>query len=281
MKVPIKLGMPFGVQFAVSVLFCLGFLSHIVYAQTAPLPRTASPSVTAGEEPLLISDALVLDQERSEKVSAAYEQAQISFRETIQSHRDSMKSLSREERIKKLQELRTQLSTQFQTNLHEVLSEKELEMAQPFLQDIPRRRPLGLNSFLELRALRMIDLKSDQRATLQPTSVEFAKALILTPTPATSANKQNMVNIQETKKKAQKTFVDKANAILTDAQKTAWKEKTAELQESLQKQIESRRVLNERKIQNTLKEVGKTDSSQKPPSNTNANQSQKEKRENP
>ncbi|HQH74099.1 MAG TPA: hypothetical protein PK360_18635 [bacterium] len=192
----------------------IAMVATVSYAQAQQGQRRGFGGQTAG----LLSDALVLNTEKSAKVTAAYDEART---QAMQGSQGDFQSMTPEQRRERFTKMQTDISAKMKELLKGQLSETELAAIEPVLS----RRAMPDAS---LRALRQIDLKDEQRAKLQPLALKLVEAMVPGfPGGTQDAEREKALKKFEEEKAAFKT---KAGEILTAEQKTAWETKTQEVQ---------------------------------------------------
>lgn len=218
-------------------LLAIGFVAPVVPALAAEAQQVVHGVPFHGELGNVVSDVLVSDKAQSEKITAAYDKTKSEMLPKMQEQQKALAGLSKEEQAKKTQEMDAQFNAAFQANLKGTLSDKELELVKPVLDATQEKHPESMHVAAELRSLRAVDLKPEQRTALQPFVQELLTSTLHEPS-GEKSNPQKAAEYTENVGKAQKTFKEKANAILSDAQKAEWKTKEAAVREELKKKPE-------------------------------------------
>ncbi len=203
-------------------LFVLLMLAFLPPAQSQPAQQGGRGGFR-GQSANLLCDILVLNAEKSAKVVAAYEEISTQVREKMGTGQN-WQNMSQEERRANFEKMQKEISTQLKEKVKDTLSEKELAAVEPTLS----RRIFMPDA--ELRALRSLDLKDEQREKIQPLTLKLSESMVsMTPGMA-----------QEERDKAQKKYdeaktvwMGQVSEILTPEQKTAWEAKTKEVQKEI------------------------------------------------
>ncbi|RJP30454.1 MAG: hypothetical protein C4527_09770 [Candidatus Omnitrophota bacterium] len=178
----------------------------------------------------ILCDALVLNTAQSEKVTATYQE----INEKLRSEAGDMQSMSREERMEQMTKMQKEAAAALKKEMAGTLSEKALEAIEPVLA----LRVMMPDA--QLRALRSLDLKDEQRAKLQPLATELTLAMV------PSFPRGEGGPGEEAQKKfddAKASFMAKASEILTGEQNEAWKVKADAVQkeqEEMRQQMRNR-----------------------------------------
>lgn len=173
-----------------------------------------------------ICDVLVLDTQQSTKVETACLKAQESMQTKIREALQNRADQSPGQRGEKLKKILAENNIAVKESLKGILKPEELKSVEPFVDN--QRLPM----IPELRVLRTMELKSEQRAKLQPEALTFAKGMLdlrlkgknILPVPDSQQNTANL----------QKQFAVKATEILTKEQVQIWNTKTAELKKDVE-----------------------------------------------
>jgi len=195
------------------VLAAVAMVAGLLYAQPPQGQRRFG-----GMQAEFLCDALVLNAEKTAKVVAAYQEATDQVRQGSQ---PDFQNMSQEERREWFDKIQKETAAKLKELLKDQLSEAELNAIEPVLA----RRAMP---DADLRALRQIDLKDEQRAKLQPLALKLVEAMVSGfPRGAQDADREAAQKKFEEEKSA---FKAKAAEILTAEQKTAWETKTQEVQ---------------------------------------------------
>ncbi|MFB3788552.1 MAG: hypothetical protein ACE15F_19515 [bacterium] len=192
----------------------IAMVATVSFAQAQPGQRRGFGGQTAG----LLCDALVLNAEKSAKVTTAYDEAR---NQVMQGSQADFQNMTQEERRERFAKMQTETAAKLKELLKGQLSDTELAAIEPVLS----RRAMPDAS---LRALRQIELKDEQRAKLQPLALKLVESMVSGfPGGAQDAEREKALKKFEEEKAA---FQTKAGEILTAEQKTAWETKTQEVQ---------------------------------------------------
>lgn len=189
----------------------------------------------------ILSDILVLDAPRTEKVVAVMAKVQEENRAQMQQSMQGGDQLSQEERRAQMQKMREATTEKTKVALKDVLSEEEMKAIDPFLS---RGRVAAM---ADVRALRLLELQADQRGQLQKATLAYVTELIaLQPArqPGQGGGGQGQgpdPAIQAKREELKKGYTEKVDKILNADQKTAWTAKTTEIQAELDKAAAERR----------------------------------------
>ncbi|MBN2327687.1 MAG: hypothetical protein JXR73_11090 [Candidatus Omnitrophica bacterium] len=209
----------------------LGMLGLLIAANTTMAQQRSFRSQTA----LIICDVLLLNQEKSEKVIAAYDEVRQALRD--QGGRPDFQSMSDDERVKYFEKRQKDTADALKKELKDTLSEKELEaMETVMMQRI-------YTPVAELRGLRQVELKEDQCSEIQPLAIALSKKIV----PGGSRFMGQPMDEAEREKaekafaEAKKDFIAKVTAILSEEQNASWKENTSAAQKEIDEMMERRR----------------------------------------
>ena len=160
--------------FVLGLIVAFGLAS--AWAQQAPEQRgrTRAPRFMGKQTAALLCDALVLEKERAEKVEEAYLQGRNAVREKMRRQfqdRERWRNMDPQERRERFAQIREEIQGEIKKNLSTVLSEEEISLIEPLFA-ARRAQP---DAFV--RALRLIDLKPEQRKKLQPFTATFLSKL--------------------------------------------------------------------------------------------------------
>ena len=190
-----------------------------------------------------VCNLLVLNAERGEKVEKALSALQEKFAESMRESFESMRDMSREERREAMQKVREEQSEEQAKALKEILSEKELKAIKPFLS------AFGIRSTAELRTLRLLDLKDEQRAKLQEIALAYGTGMQEIQ-PARGAGRgqggpggppEGFEEMQKKMETLGAKFQEQSNEVLTSEQQEAWKAKAEEEQAKMDEEREQMR----------------------------------------
>ena len=173
-----------------------------------------------------ICDVLVLDKAQGEKVTAALDPVTQKMRDKMREAFQGGQGMSQDERRQAMEKMRAETATETKAALKGVISDDQLKAVEPII-DAPRFRPN-----LELRALRQLELKAEQRAQLQP--IALAYALDMTKLQPARFGEPPAADAQEKTQALNKDLNEKAGKVLTDDQKQAWKTKIEDLQKEME-----------------------------------------------
>ncbi|RJP33592.1 MAG: hypothetical protein C4527_04200 [Candidatus Omnitrophota bacterium] len=180
------------------------------------------------QTPQILCDVLVLNAEKSEKVIAAYDTVRQKQREEMQNSGVDFQSMSDEERREFMEKSQKNTIAALKTELKEVLSEKDFETVEAMM---------ALRVFMpdaEMRGLRLIELKDEQRANIQPLAIALGKKMVpgfrFFGAQMDESEREKALNEFQKEKTA---FLAKVKEMLSDEQNSAWKEKSAEAQKEI------------------------------------------------
>jgi hypothetical protein len=218
----------------ITIALSLGFLAASVYAQPAG-GGGGRGGFMGGRISDTVSDLLVLDKAQAEKVTTALEKVQASQREKFQAAMQGGQNMSQEERRAAMEKVSTEISGEAKTALKGILSDDQLKLVDPYLGSMRFR------GNAEMRALRQLDLKPEQRTQLQKETLAYAKAVQELRTPGAPP----AADMREKMQSLQKDFSDKAGKVLTADQAKDWKTKTEEVQKAMEQERQQRPARNQ------------------------------------
>lgn len=176
----------------------------------------------------MLSDALMLNAETTEKVVSVYQEIGEKRREEFQGV--DFQSMGDEERRKFFDESQKKTIEGMKSGLKEILKEKDLNEVEAIM------KVRAFSPIPELRGLRLIELKDEQRAKIQPLSIALAKKVV---PPAFGFFGAQMDEAE--REKAQKAledekaaFLPKVKEILSEEQNKAWQEKIDAINKELE-----------------------------------------------
>jgi len=213
----------------------LGLLAASVYAQPAGGGGGRGFGFGGARMSDTVSDLLVLDKAKADKVTTALEKVQASQRDKFQAAMQGGQNQSQEERRAAMEKVSTEITGEAKAALKGVISDDELKLVEPYL-GIMRFR-----STAEMRAIRQLDLKPEQRTQLQKEIFAYAKAVQELRTPGAP----QASDIREKMQALQKDYSEKAGKILTEDQAKAWKTKTEEVQKAMDQERQQRPARNQ------------------------------------
>lgn len=179
-----------------------------------------------GQTGMLLCDILVLNKEKSEKVVTAYTEVSQKVREANSGA--DFRNMSEEQRTEYMNKTQKETMEGLKAALKDVLAEKEIAAVEAFL---PKRIFM---TDAELRGLRMVDLKDEQRGKLQPLAIELGQKMVTRRFGPQQDADPEREKAEKAYQEAKAGFVTKAAAILDEAQNKAWKEETAKVEKELQ-----------------------------------------------
>ncbi|MBN2328198.1 MAG: hypothetical protein JXR73_13705 [Candidatus Omnitrophica bacterium] len=211
----------------IALLMGIVFAAGLTQAQPAPTPLVGDFRTQAA---LILSDALMLNQDLSDKVVEKYQAIGEKRRQDWQNSGVDFQNMSDEERRKFFDDYRKNVASDMKKELADILSEQEINEVETLMM---------IRAFSpdpELRGLRLIDLKDEQREKIQPMSLSLSKKMV----PSQFGFFGEQMDEAE-REKAQKTFDDekavlmaKVSEILTEEQKGFWKEKVDAINKELE-----------------------------------------------
>lgn len=182
-----------------------------------------------GQTAYVISDVLLLDQEKTDKVVSIYNEVSSKRFEEMRNSQVDWRNMSDQERTEYFNKFQKSMADDLKTAYKELLSEKELAA----VETIVTKRIFSPDA--EIRGLRLIGLTDEQKQKIQPMTIELCGKMV----PAGTRFSGSQMS-EEEREKAQKAYqeaktdlIAKVNEMLTDEQKAAWKEKTAEAQKEI------------------------------------------------
>jgi hypothetical protein len=212
----------------------VGVFSLFVVVNTSQAQRGGS---WRNQTALILCDALMLNQEKSDKVVEIYGEVSGKRMEEWRNSGTDFQSMGDEERRKMFTEYRQNVTADMKDKLKDMLSEKEMTVVEPILN----LRVYSPDP--ELRALRLIELKDEQRKKIQPLSMVLGPKMV----PASVGfGGQQMDEAERTKlenefQKEKTSFLATVKDILDEEQNKAWKEKTDEVNKELEEMRERMR----------------------------------------
>jgi hypothetical protein len=186
---------------------------------------------------LILCDTLMLNQEKSDKVVEIYGEVSGKRMEEWRNSGTDFQSMGDEERRKMFTEYRQNVTADMKDKLKDMLSEKEMAVVEPILN----LRVYSPDP--ELRALRLIELKDEQRQKIQPLSMVLGPKMVPS---GFGFGGQQMDEAERTKlenefQKEKTSFLATVKDILSEEQNKAWKEKTDEVNKELEEMREQMR----------------------------------------
>ncbi|MDP8243184.1 MAG: hypothetical protein P9L94_03820 [Candidatus Hinthialibacter antarcticus] len=183
---------------------------------------------------LLLSDALLLDQATTDNIVEKYSEISGKLWQEAQNSGQDFQSMSDEERRKAFSDFRKKTIVGMHEGLKDTLSEEQLKEVEPVMM------VRVFSPSPELRALRLTELKDEQKTQLQPLALSVTKKMV----PSNFAFFGSQMS-EEEREKAQTAFDEelasfkkKINAVLNEEQKAAWQEKI----DAINKEIEELRA---------------------------------------
>ncbi len=186
-----------------------------------------------GQSADILCDALVLNAAKAEKVTAAYQEVSTKVFENMRNENVDWQNMSQEERQERFEKIQKDTAAGLQKELKDILSEKELKAIELVLARRVRT-PVA-----ELRGLRMIELKDEQCAKLQPLAVQLTQAIVTLSPRNAEADEIEKANKKFAEEKA--LFMKKAAELLNVKQNEAWKSETEKAQKEIDEMLAQRR----------------------------------------
>jgi len=174
-----------------------------------------------------VSDILVLDKAQSDKVTQALEKVQASQQEKFQASMQGGQNMSREERRAAMEKISAEVGVEAKAALKGVISDGELDLVAPFLGTFRGRG-------LEMRALRQLDLKAEERTKLRTETVAFAKASADLRSQMGQGGGGQPSDFQEKMQALNKDFMDKVGKVISADQVKAWQTKIEDLRKEME-----------------------------------------------
>jgi len=204
----------------------LGMVAMLASAQDQQQPRRGF----RGQAAMILCDVLMLNPELSEKVVTVYNDISTKRREAMQSGSVDFQSMSDQERRDFFAKMQKETAADMKKELKEALSEKELEE----IEGVLTKRVFFPDA--ELRALRQLDLKKEQREKLQPLSIALGKKMVPSNSPFGGVQMEaaDREKAEKEFQKEKEAFMTKAAAVLSEEQNKAWKEKTEEVNKEIE-----------------------------------------------
>lgn len=179
---------------------------------------------------LLLSDALLLDQATTDSVVEKYSEISGKLWQDAQNSGQDFQSMGDDERREAFSAFRKNTITGMQEELKDTLSEEQLKEVEPVMM------VRVFSPSPELRALRLIEIKDEQKGQLQPLALSLTKKMV----PSNFGFFGSQMS-EEEREKAQsafdeelENFVKKLTAVLNAEQKTAWQEKVDAIKKELE-----------------------------------------------
>lgn len=216
-----------------AALFCmLAIVVSLAVAQAPQGQGQGGRGFGRGQTGMLICDILVLNKEKSEKVVSAYTEVSQKVREANSGA--DFRNMSQEQRTEYFNKTQKETIEGLKTALKDVLVEKEFAAIEAFL---PKRIFLADP---ELRGLRMVDLKDEQREKIQPMAIELSQKMVSGFSfGGPQTNEADREKADKEFKEAKTDFATKVAALLDETQNKAWKEESAKVEQE-QKAIRER-----------------------------------------
>lgn len=196
-------------------------------------PATAQDSLVGDfrtQSALILSDALLLDQATTDKVVEKYSEISGKLWQEAQDSGQDFQSMSEDERRESFSTFRKKTIAGMQEDLKDVLSEEQMKEIGPVMS-VRIFSPAP-----EVRALRLTELKDEQKTQLQPLALAVTKKMV----PSNFGFFGSQMTDEE-REKAQTAFdeelagfIKKLNSVLGEEQKTAWQEKVDAIQKELE-----------------------------------------------
>lgn len=186
----------------------------------------------------ILCDILMLNSEKSDKVIAVYGEVRQSVRDELFGGGGfDFQSASDDERTEFFAKYQKTTANKLASELKDVLSEKELDVIELVLS-----RRVNIPD-ANLRGLRLVDLKEEQRKKIQPLTIALGKKLVPSRSRffGSQMSDEEREKAEEEFKKEKTAFLAKIDEILTSGQKTAWKEKTKAAEKEIEEILEARR----------------------------------------
>jgi len=180
----------------------------------------------------------MLNSEKSDKVIAVYGEVRQSVRDELFGGGGfDFQSASDDERTEFFAKYQKTTANKLASELKDVLSEKELDVIELVLS-----RRVNIPD-ANLRGLRLVDLKEEQRKKIQPLTIALGKKLVPSRSRffGSQMSDEEREKAEEEFKKEKTAFLAKIDEILTSGQKTAWKEKTKAAEKEIEEILEARR----------------------------------------
>lgn len=216
----------------VQIMLMLGMIGMVLTGNAYAQPSQNESSLVGNfrtQAALVLSDVLVLDKETTDKVVELYQKVGEKRRQEWQNSGVDFQSMSNEERRKFFNTYRQNVAADMKKELKEVVSEKQLEQVE-FLMMLRVIFPDP-----ELRGLRMIELKDEQREKIQPLALSLGKKIV--PSQFRFFGEQmdeaEREKAQKTFEEEKKSFLEGVNNVLSEEQQEAWKEKIAAINKEL------------------------------------------------
>ncbi len=217
---------------AIQVMLLFGMVLAAGMAQAQPGGGAPSPLVGdfRVQAALILSDGLMLDEKQTDKVVSLYQEISEKRREEWRNSGADFQNMSDEERQKFFEDYRKKVTADMKKGLVDVLKENEIKEVEALMMI----RVFSPDP--ELRGLRLLDLKEEQRQQIQPLSLALAKKIV----PGQFGFFGSQISDEEREKaekafqEEKKGFLTKVNEILTEEQEDAWKEKVNAINKELE-----------------------------------------------
>jgi hypothetical protein len=215
----------------IQVMLIMGivFTSGLIQAQPGGEP---SPLVGdwRSQSALVLSDALMLNQEKTDKIVEIYRIIGEKRRQEMQDSGNDFQSMSDEERREWFTNYRKKVAADMAKDVKNILSDNELKEVEALMM-IRTFSPVP-----ELRGLRLIELKDEQRKKIQPMSIALSKKIVpgrfgfFGSQPDDTDREAAEKAFQEEKSK----LIASVKEMLSEEQNIAWQEKIDAINKELE-----------------------------------------------
>ncbi len=217
----------------IQIMLMLGMMGMVLagtsYAQPSPNESSLVGDFRT-QAALVLADVLVLDEETTDQVVELYQKAGEKRRQEWQNSGVDFRSMSNEERRKFFNTYRQNMAADMKKELKEILSEKQLEK----VESIMMSRVIFPDP--ELRGLRLIELKDEQREKIQPLALSLGEKIV--PSRFRFFGEQMDEAEREKAQKSfdeeKKSFLEGVNKVLSEEQQDAWKEKITAINKEIE-----------------------------------------------
>ncbi len=232
----------------IAVLIAVG-AAEVVMAQPGGGRGPGMRGGPFGNQGETVSDALVLKEERAEKVVAIFDAQRDAMRERFMSgDMPDFRNMSPDERRAAFQKMRDEAQADVIKKLSAVLSNDEIEFVKPLLG------MFGARPEAQIRALRMIDISDETRGKLQTSVLIYYNTIasvqpefVLGQPPeggrGQGRGRGRGAMSQEDRKtieKAREGLLTDVKATLSEEEEKAWQKKAEEIEKEMQRQRDER-----------------------------------------
>ncbi len=225
-------------------MIALGMLVSVSFAQQRqqqpqqPQQREAPHKQLLGDSrvqsALILCDAFMLNDEEAEQAVQEYQKIGVKIRQEWQDSGVNFQEMSNEEQRNFFEEYRKKVAAEMKKSIEKLLDEEEVEEEElDGVEEI-----MMITTFTpvpEIRGLRLIDLKDEQREKIRSSAISLSKKIV-SPNAGILSEDQD----ESEREKAEKEFneekseyIAEVKEVLNEEQTMTWQKKVEEINEAL------------------------------------------------